>query len=314
MNKNNYEITIIGLGNIGLRYLEGILKIRYVKTINLIEKDLHFLEKKLLNFSTKDRIIYKEELITNRIINSDLIIVSTPSKERFEVCEKLINVGYLGDLLLEKFLFPNLNTLEKAENLFKTYPSKIYVNQWMRKTFISNILNQKDINTISIQGDNLGLLCNSVHFIDLVIERLKINDFKIDSQKSQIKKIFKTKRKGYTDICGRLGWISDFNKLQFSLEDHALGGDSRNIKFSIKSNFKNNEYVLCKDYLINLSSKEKYKIPYLSEHSKDTIIKILNKDDPVIPNFNRSLTHHKLLFNSLFSILDLEDYQKIIIT
>lgn len=108
----------------------------------------------------------------------------------FEIFDKLINVGYLGELLLEKFLFPNLNTLEKAENFFKTYPSKIYFNQWMRKTFISNILNQKDTNIISIQGENLGLLCNFVHFIVLVIERLKMNDFKIDAQKSQIKNIF----------------------------------------------------------------------------------------------------------------------------
>ena len=260
------------------------------------------------------RTTYKAELITNRIINSDLIIVSTTSKERHEVCEKLINIGYFGDLILEKFLFPNLNTLENAENLFKTYPSEIYVNQWMRKTFISNILNQENINNISIQGDNLGLLCNSVHFIDLVIERLKINDFKIDLQKSQINKIYKTKRKGYTDICGKLVWNSASKKLQFSLEDNVLGSDNRNIKFSIKSNLKNNEYVLCEDNLIKLGSIKKFKIPYLSEHSKDTIIKILDKKDPDIPNFNKSLSHHKLLFNSLSSIMDLEDYQKIRIT
>ena len=50
MRKSNYEITIIGLGNIGLRYLEGILKIDSIKKINLIEKNLGFLENKLLKF------------------------------------------------------------------------------------------------------------------------------------------------------------------------------------------------------------------------------------------------------------------------
>jgi len=35
---NNYETTMIGIANIGWRYLKGILKIDVIRKINLIEK------------------------------------------------------------------------------------------------------------------------------------------------------------------------------------------------------------------------------------------------------------------------------------
>ena len=217
MNKN-YEITIIGLGNIGFRYLEAILKIKFVKKINLIEQNLDQLAIRLSKLSFGDSEITKNNAITSNILNSDLIIVSTTSNERYSVCLELQKEGYFGDLILEKFLFPNSIILENSLNLFNDYPSKIYVNQWMRKTYLSNILKLKNISSIEIIGNNLGLLCNAVHFIDLIIENLKINDFLINSEVSEIKNIVKTKREGYLDIFGKLIWESESKNLVFSLE------------------------------------------------------------------------------------------------
>lgn len=314
MKKSVFEVTIIGLGNVGFRYLEGILKIEFIKKINLIDTNLDLLKSKLLNIKTNECQIYQSKFVTKIISNSDLVIVSTTSNERYEVCKNLQNIGYFGDLILEKFLFPDSVTLEKSENLFSNYPSRIFVNQWMRKTLISNILNFENIHNISIQGENLGLLCNAVHFIDLVKESLKINDFEIDSNNSFIKKIIKAKRKGYLEICGRLVWKSKIKNLVFSLEDKALGGENRNITFLIKSDSMKKEYILSGQNLNKKNSTEKHYIPYLSEHSKDSIIDILNNRDPQIPNFKKSLSHHRLLLNSLCKIMNIEDYKNIRIT
>ena len=312
--KKFYEITIIGIGNIGFRYLEAILKIKSIKKINLIETNLDLLEINLSKVKCDNYEISKNDNITSNINNSDLIIVSTTSNERYEVCKKLQNIGYYGDLILEKFLFPTSNILEKSLNLFLDYPSKIFVNEWMRKTYLSKILNLNNIQNIEIVGDNLGLLCNSVHFIDLVVENLKINDFVIDTNISEIKKIIKTKRKGYLDICGKLVWKSQSNNMVFSLEDRFLGGKNRDVLFSISNESVDNRYVLSGDNLKEIRSSENYHIPYLSEHSKDSIIKILNKKDPNIPGFMKSISHHKLVFDSLKKIMNLEDYRKIKIT
>ena len=313
MNKN-YEITIIGLGNIGFRYLEAIFKIKSVKKINLIEKNYDLLEMRLSNRSCERNEITKNNKISSNILNSDLIIVSTTSNERYEVCCELQNEGYFGDLILEKFLFPNSLILENSVNLFKDYPSKIYVNQWMRKTFLSNILKLNNISNIEIVGNNLGLLCNSVHFIDLVMENLNICDFVIDSESSEIKNIIKTKRAGYFDIFGKLVWKSQRSNLVFSLEDRVLGGENRDVSFLISSESASKKYILSGESLKEIKSSKDYHIPYLSEHSKDSIIKILHKKDPVIPNFIKSIGHHKLVLESLKKILSLKDYKKIKIT
>ena len=122
--KKFYEITIIGIGNIGFRYLEAILKIKSIKKINLIETNLDLLEINLSKVKCDNYEISKNDNITSNINNSDLIIVSTTSNERYEVCKKLQNIGYYGDLILEKFLFPTSNILEKSLNLFLDYPSK----------------------------------------------------------------------------------------------------------------------------------------------------------------------------------------------
>jgi len=314
MINGNYEITIIGLGNIGLRYLEGILKIDVIRKINLIEKNLKFLNSKLLNYAFNGCQIYKNEFITEEILCSDLIIVSTSSNERYEICKKLKNLGYFGDLILEKFLFPNFEILEKGENLFNNYPSNIYVNQWMRKTHFSDIFNKENITKVEIEGNNLGLLCNAVHFIDLIKEKLQIKDFTIDSKKSIIKNLIKAKRKGYQEIRGKLVWTSSIKNLVFSLEDKVLGTDDRDIKFLIQSNSGNCRYFFSGQNLIKLGSNKKYYIPYLSEHSTDTIFKILGKKDPLIPSFEISVDHHKLLLNSLNILMKPIDYKKIRIT
>ena len=169
---NKHEISIIGVGNIGIRYLEAILKIQDIKKVNLIEIRLDILKERLLkeNYNFDGLEISFHKNISKKILNLDLIIISTTSSQRYEVCEELQANGYKGKLLLEKFLFPNLNIILQSEKLFKNYPSNIYVNQWMRKTALSNILNIKKPFEISIIGDNLGILSNAVHFIDLIGE------------------------------------------------------------------------------------------------------------------------------------------------
>ena len=139
-------------------------------------------------------------------------------------------MGYFGDLILEKFLFPNFEILEKGENLFNNYPSKIYVNQWMRKTHLTDIFNEENITKVEIEGNNLGLLCNAVHFIDLIKEKFQIKVFTIDSKNSIIRSLIKAKRKGYQEIREKLVWNSSIKNLAFSIED-ILGTDDRAIKF-----------------------------------------------------------------------------------
>ena len=66
--------------------------------------------------------------------------------------------------------------------------------------------------------------------------------------------------------------------------------------------------------LKNINSKIEYNVPHLSEYSKDTIRNILDGLDPLIPNYDSSIRHHKLLLMSLSKILNKAQFDQIKIT
>ena len=175
-----FEVSIIGVGNIGFRYYQAILEINCVRKINLIDKKIEYIEKRISSINPLNKEISITSSLSFNLLKSDLIIISTTSLERYEICKELQYLGYKGKLILEKFLFPNEKTLSNAEILFEAYPSDIYVNQWMRKTYLQKIINFVDPVKIEVISDNLGLLCNSVHFIDLICETYKSKIFEID--------------------------------------------------------------------------------------------------------------------------------------
>tara|TARA_B100000886_G_C20420630_1_gene491388 strand:+ start:1145 stop:2089 length:945 start_codon:yes stop_codon:yes gene_type:complete len=314
MNRFLKQLSIVGVGNIGFRYYEAILDIDIVDKINLVEQNIEALRDriKVHNYLNKQINLYKN--ISEELLNSDLIIVSTNSGERFEVCKRLIDLGYQGDFILEKVLFPNIETLLKSKRLFSNFKSKIFVNQWMRKTSLKEILKVKLPFEISISSDNLGLLCNTVHYLDLFSEIIDLDELILDLDNSHIDDLLESKRKGYTELRGKLVWKDFSGSKVFALEDKANANDNRDIEFLVKDKINSKKFIYSGTQLNLVNTSMNYEIPYLSSHAKDSIIKILKKKDPTIPNFKISYKQHKLLFNSLSKLLNKNQYQKIKIT
>ena len=222
-------------------------------------------------------------------------------------------MGYRGDLILEKFLFPDPKTLDLAMVLYESYPSKIYVNLWMRKTNLAKLFEINKPVEIEFVSDNLGLLCNSVHYIDLIYKIYKLKNIKIDLENSVIHEIKESKRDGYSEISGKLVWKDNLNRVKFTLEDKLLGSNS-DIYISIKYKNLKRRYIYYDTTLKNIDSNCIDFIPHLSEHAKDSIYLILYGKNPNIPSFKDSFLHHKLVFDSLSKILTAEEFNKIKIT
>ena len=112
-----FEVSIIGVGNIGFRYYQAILEINCVRKINLIDKKIEYIEKRISSINPLNKEISITSSLSFNLLKSDLIIISTTSLERYEICKELQYLGYKGKLILEKFLFPNEKTLSNAEIL-----------------------------------------------------------------------------------------------------------------------------------------------------------------------------------------------------
>ena len=129
------KITIVGLGKVGLRHLEGCLKINKIKKIFAIDKERkrielckNFLRKKY-NFN---KIIFSSNF--NKI-KSDLAIISTNSKERLKITKQIIKKNKIKKLILEKFLTNNLSNLTQFETLLSSSLS-LYSGKCLAGSFL----------------------------------------------------------------------------------------------------------------------------------------------------------------------------------
>ena len=149
--------------------MQAIYKINNLKKIYLVEPDESSLIDKLLKFKMlNDKRIVIEKEFSKEILKSDLIVISTTSSPRFGIIQNLISEKYEGNILLEKFLYPNIETLLKAEHIFDNSKTDVFVNQWMRCTNLRNIFEGFEDGDITIKGKEIGILCNCVHYLDLI--------------------------------------------------------------------------------------------------------------------------------------------------
>ena len=316
MGLTGKQITIIGVGNIGFRYLQAILKIEDIYSILLVEPQIEDLKQKLkreISLINPKIKILKD--ISSSVFKSDLIIVSTTSKVRLKIIQLLINNDYSGALILEKVLFPNLPTLKEGEKIIRKLKGSIYVNQWMRLSPLKQILMDKGNCNLEIKiKGNFGILCNSVHYIDLVNEIYKLNDLRFYRENSFFNSIINSKRIGFNELIGCLAYKSKEKNIKLILEDSVINPKTNDIEIFIKDTKNLNVYDQKNNTLISRKDNLSYQIPLLSEHSVYSIKDILNKKVPVIPSIEKSIKHHYLFLNSLKDLLGEQKFNEISIT
>lgn len=315
-NSKNKSITIIGVGNIGFRYLQAALAIKNIKNINLVEPNQDLLKSKIDGiFKKKSLNIFFKKNLDKDCVDVDLIIVSTTSNIRLEILRSLNFFKTKCPIILEKFMFPNKHFLKLGEELLNNYPSPIYVNEWMRITFLKQLVNNykntpAEFNFIG----TFGILCNAVHFIDLVKETLNIQKLFLDSSESYCQKIIKSKRKGYNEFKGIMSFKSKLSNYTLRLIDIDDSLDPKTVKLVIRNKGIEDIYFIEQPHIKNKDNYIIGKIPFLSEHATLSIQSILNAENPEIPNFKTALGHHNLLIEGLEMILDKNVFEKIKIT
>jgi hypothetical protein len=266
--KKNKNILIIGVGSIGKRHLESILRLKYINIylIDNSETSLN-LSKKIIYNQNKNKLqvafFTKIEQIIPKI---DLCIVATNSIGRKELILKLINNISIKYLILEKIVFNKINDFDFIIKKLNNNKINSWVNYSRRyDNLFKKIKNDiKNIDTVLIEvaGGKWGLGSNSVHFIDLLF--FFKNDFKLKIvEKKLFNRIYKSKRNGYFEFGGTI--VINSNK-----------GD----KIKLTDTMKNNDNLILKITY----NKETYIFDYnkgLLKHLKNKILISSNKFTPI---------------------------------
>ena len=305
------NILIIGLGNIGSRYLQGIKK--YNKQLNVYGLDLSIKALKNANEKWNEIAIagpnHKLNLIQNysQIPNEiHLAIISSTADIRFNIIKEICEYFHIHAWILEKVLVQSPVDLDELEKCFSNVTSA-----WVNCGYRAMLMHQKLRGIISTQapleaygGKGFwGLACNAIHFLDLMTwwsgeKLLEINTSNLD------KNWVKSKRQGFWEITGTLNAIYS-NGSKLGLESCINGVSDFPMKVkTIKGEWIVNDLVegfakgpsgLC------LPIREEY----LSDFSTNIVKSILETGLCDLPNINTSVHIHRI-----FLIAMLEHWNK----
>ena len=320
------KIAIIGAGQLGSRHIQGALKVNsniHIEVVEPSETSISLSKKRNQEVNTRNKITYHQNI---KCLNGkyEVVIISTNSDVRLGVIKALFNEVEIKNLILEKVVFQSIEEFNHLDELLKSSATSVYVNHPRRMYDFYKKLkeelkeNQETVSHIHISGNDWGLACNGLHFIDLSAYLMESEPNEISNQ--FIQKITSSKRKGFIEFIGHL-WINYTN--HSSLLISSLQGQNKatcidiitpNSRYKIEeggraiiSTFKKSKWI----------SDTPIKTPFQSELTTILIEDILNNKKPQLTSLNLSKKCHYLFIESLkdaaFNI-DKKVYSKLPIT
>lgn len=305
-----FNITIIGAGQLGSRHLQGLALIDIPVNIQVLDTSLTSLEvakerynQMALNDSIKS--ISFLQSIDDLPTKLDLVIIATNANVRCFIIKELLAKRTVSDFVLEKVVFQNVSDFEDVTKLFADKGIKAWVNCPRRmfpfyKELKSKLSNDGPI-SISVQGGNWGLACNSIHYFDLLSDFSNSSKLKVSTDFLD-KEILDSKRAGYIELSGLLLGQIDDNRISL------YSGKSEG---SIIMTIKSDSYLLileeglgyCRisDLKSNwMSREESTKIVYFQSELSHIFAKdILLKRECDLTSFKESYDIHKAFLKEI---------------
>lgn len=206
-----HTILIIGAGQLGSRHLQGVLKNTtplHVYVVDPSDASLHTAKERANEVEHAHTISFSTSLDAS-IQSIDVAIVATNANVREKVVTHLLETLHVKYLILEKVLFPDLTAYgnigeliaRKKISTWVNHPRRMYpIYQKIKNQLHDN--NQAKIHA-TVNGNNWGLGCNGLHYIDLICF---LNDTQVREIDTSLldATIHESKRAGYIEFTGTL--------------------------------------------------------------------------------------------------------------
>ncbi len=299
------KIAIIGAGQLGSRHLQALGKLDRDAEIFLqdpSEKSLLNAEKRFYEISKEKSIkLYSFNQIQQMPPNVDIGIIATNSDVRRKVIHDLVLHTKVNNLIIEKFLFPQMADYFNIQNLFQ----KNSINAWVncpRRIIdfyieLKNQLKNRIINQFNVFGSNWGIGTSSIHMLDLLSYLKNSTEYQIIFEDLSDTPIV-SKRKGFYEFSGRI--IGEMGNTKFSLNSYQTGA----IPLTIEIITENTVHIIRdeEEKCILLSNENNSKLeelsfrfPYQSEMTQIVVQQILDTNKCLLTNFDESIKLHQPL-------------------
>lgn len=311
--KNNF--LIIGVGGIGFRHFQSLNKLKNIN-LHLVDPKIKFIKKHKIEkeINQKNSYYYYKSIQSILKRKFDLVIISTNSNIRFNIFKFIVINKITKNIILEKIVFSKLSEYKKYKNILDKYKFNSWVNCLNRVFSISGQIKKNHKKTqpkkISVSGNNWGLGCNFIHFLDLA-SYLSGNS-KIKYAKTKIDKIINSKRRGFQEFHGKINIILN------NLTKVSMQSKSGDIKYKLKIEYPGSTYVIdeinSKIYIFKNRKKIKQKLATerVSDLTRVYASKIIKKRSPGLVTLKKSLDLHYPIIKAICNELSLKSRKQIL--
>lgn len=293
------SILLVGLGNIGRRHLQGLVRCKIALRIMLWDKNKYALKQAIEDLQPPEMWGAKHLIVLcDRIEDCPkevtILIDATSANNRGTRLNEILSVTNPKFAIIEKVLTQSIEETDMlVKALSKTQDS--WVNYTRRAmswhNAIKNQFSGKGPLKVIYSGKNWGLLCNSLHFIDMV-------EWWTDCKVSRIVpkeiSLIDAKRIGFIEARGCIS-VEFYGGHSLSLYDlDAFENRLINVETNESKIYQLNEEAGCfihrKDTIIN------GRCEYQSELTNIIVECILNKGKCNLPSLSECVaTHNKFI-------------------
>lgn len=309
---NQCRLCIIGFGAMGKEYYKAALRSPVIEEIHIVDEDstaLQTVQAIAAEHADADAMLISTHNELPTIPSEiDILIIATTSAPRFHLLESVLKLSNVKHLLLEKFLFNQLEQYGKAAQIIDSNGINAWVNEWMSSepSFLLGLdeIDGSKPTSITIEGFNWGLTSNAVHFIELFdyISNRQLMELETAALDSFARSANKN---GYYECFGEMTFSSGQNSLKLISKEHK-DKHSSGINISIvNGDFLKIESCLFRGRLNSKILKgDGHRVideplcltaKAFPEHYRN----IIKRGECALPGFARSKLHHELIFEPL---------------
>ncbi len=307
------NVCLIGAGNIGSRHLQGLKKVKFPLSIQVVDPSAQSLEiaeerYEQIQTSTKHQISFLEDIekVSKKI---DLAIIATSSNARRKVIDNLFNSSDVKYLILEKILFQKKEDYINIEELLKKKKIKTWVNFSMRTMPFYRDLKRKIKGEVQmfVSGGQYGLITNAIHFVDYIAYLTNCYEFKVATEGLDPKPI-ESKRRGFLELNGTLNvYFKDGSMGSFTC--YPTGDAPFVIEVLSKKYRCISRESERKAYVSSPNSNWKWieedtDIPFQSDMTNLVVEEVLKKGSCSLTSFKEASKLHLQLLDALLSFLN----------
>lgn len=209
-----FRVAVIGVGQIGFRHLQSLLKIDLPVSLEAVDPDPDRLRevKRLLEEQEPEGCKPLPVAYRNRIRDLspalDAVIIATNSDIRASLAREILGGKEIRNIIFEKVVFQSVREFEEIGGIIEGRNVGAWVNCPRRMYPVYNEIRQlfsgEEKITCMVQGGDWGLASNAVHFLDLLAylnpgcRDAKLETFALE------KTVYPSKRKSFIELAGTL--------------------------------------------------------------------------------------------------------------